>query len=97
MDVAVVPTKDPGAVFLAKVDLALANHCPALPGRNLIYHISITAIFRLSTRLLAIVLLQVGIDLVAGERPVVVEIGDHVLHVSRGERDGALPVTEMVE
>src|SRR5262249_9702186 len=38
-----------------------------------------------------------GVDLVAGERPVVVEIGDHLLHERLGEPDRPLFVAQLLE
>jgi hypothetical protein len=40
---------------------------------------------------------QEGVDLVAGDRPVVVEIGDDIAHETFREADGALSVAEVIK
>jgi hypothetical protein len=40
---------------------------------------------------------KIGVDFVAGQRPIIVEISDHVFHVGRGQRDGAISVAGVVE
>src|ERR1700730_935395 len=40
---------------------------------------------------------QEGVDLVAGDRPVVVEIGDDIAHEAYREADGVLSVAEVIK
>src|SRR5579863_3568805 len=61
-------------------------------GRQCILHLR-----RFASKRLCGALPQIGLDVVAGEPPIVVEIGDHVFHERLRQRDGAFAVAGMLE